>query len=107
MVNSQDENRTVFTSSDRISIPSAAIEHLRSCITSRAVGKAANDEIRAAVRPICDEARRANVMPEHLIVSLKELCHSLPEYDRMYGAMERSAFLDAVVRVSIEEYYRS
>jgi hypothetical protein len=107
MVSSKEEDRTVFTSSDRIAIPSAAIDQLRHCIQSGTTGKIANDQLRAAVRPICDEARRASVMPEHLLVSLKDLCHSLPEYDRMYGAMERSAFLDAVVRVAIEEYYRT
>jgi hypothetical protein len=45
-------------------------------------------------------------MPEHLIVFIKDVCHSLPEYDRMYGAVERSAFLDSVVKITIEEYYR-
>ena len=45
-------------------------------------------------------------MPEQLLISLKELCHSLPEYERIRGARERSAFLDSVVRLAIEEYYR-
>jgi hypothetical protein len=107
MVSSKGEDRTAFTSSDRIAIPSAAIDQLRICIQLGTTGKVANDQLRAAVRPICEEAHRASVMPEHLLVSLKELCNSLPEFDRMYGAMERSAFLDAVVRVAIEEYYRT
>jgi hypothetical protein len=103
---SNDDGQAVFNSSDRIAIPSAAIERLRGCITSGATGKAAKDQIRAAVAPICDEARRTSAMPEQLLVSIKELCHSLPEYERMQGAVERSAFLETVVRVAIEEFYR-
>jgi hypothetical protein len=97
---------TVFTSSDRIAIPSVAIEQLRQCMKSGATGKAAKEKIRAAIRPICDEARRASAMPEHLLVSVKELCHSLPEYEQMDFAVERNVFLETAVRVAIEEFYR-
>lgn len=97
----------VLTSSDRIAIPTIAIERLRTCIRSPQQGKAGNDELRAAIAPICEEARRSDAKPEQLLVSLKELCHSLPEYGRMRGARERNAFLDAVVTLAIEEFYRS
>jgi hypothetical protein len=100
------KDSTVFTSSDRIAIPLEAIEQLRGCMKSRTAGKAAKEKIRAAVRPICDEARRTSAMPEHLLVSMKELCHSLPEYEQMDGAVERNVFLETVVRVTIEEFYR-
>jgi hypothetical protein len=46
-------------------------------------------------------------MPEHLIVSLKELCQSLPNYASIHGARERGAFIETVVKVAIEEYYRT
>jgi hypothetical protein len=105
-MNSSKSAQSVFTSSDRIAIPSAAIDQLRICIQSGKKGKAAKEEIRAAVGPICSEARRSSAMPEHLIVSIKELCHSLPEYERMPGAIERNDFLEEVVRVAIEEFYR-
>lgn len=102
-----DAQEPVLTPSDRITVPPAAIELLRNCIQSPKEGKAGNEQIRAAVAPICDEARRARVMPEQLLVSLKELCHSLPEYESIRGARERGAFLDAVVKLAIEEYYRA
>jgi hypothetical protein len=46
-------------------------------------------------------------MPEHVLVLLKEVCRSLPEFGRMGGAVERNLFLDTVVSVAIEEYYRT
>lgn len=97
----------VFTSSDRIAVPVAAVELLRSCIQSRKDGKANAEQILAAVAPICAEARRAQAMPEQLLVSLKELCRSLPEFEGIRGARERGAFLDMVVKLAIEEYYRA
>jgi hypothetical protein len=102
-----DAQEPVFTPSDRITVPPAAIELLRNCIQSPKAGKAGNEQIRAAVAPICAEARRTNAMPEHLLVSLKELCHSLPEYESIRGARERGVFLETVVKLAIEEYYRS
>ena len=65
-----------------------------------------SEKMREAVVLICMEARRSEVMPEHLLVAMKELCHALPEYEKINGARERDAFIDAVVRVSIEEFYR-
>jgi hypothetical protein len=96
-----------FTSSDRIAVPSVAVELLRSCIQSGKDGGDATEQILAAVAPICAEARRAQAMPEHLLISIKELCRSLPEFDGIRGARERGAFLDLVVTLSIEEYYRA
>jgi hypothetical protein len=84
-----------------------AVELLRSCIQSGKDGKAATDQILAAVAPICAEARRRQAMPEHVIVSIKELCRSLPEFDGIRGARERGEFLERVVKLAIEEYYRT
>jgi hypothetical protein len=97
----------VFTSTDRIAVPLIAVERLRSCIQSGNDGKNGTEQILAAVAPICAEARRTQAMPEHLIVSIKELCRSLPEFDGIRGARERSEFLETVVTLAIEEYYRS
>ena len=98
---------SVFTSSDRIVVPSVAIERLRSCIQREKDGKDSTQQILAAVAPICAEARRSEAMPEHVIVSIKELCRSLPEFDGIRGAHERAQFLERVVKLAIEEYYRA
>lgn len=96
-----------FTSGDRIAVPPYAIELLRESINAQKNGSALEEKIRNAAVLICDEAHRLDAMPEQLVVSLKELCHSLPEYETIRGARERDAFLSAVVTLTIEEYYRS
>ena len=65
-----------------------------------------NERVREALVMICDEAHRSDAMPEHLLVTLKELCHSLPEYERI-GGTQREIFLSTLVTTAIEEYYRT
>jgi hypothetical protein len=102
-----DAPKSVFTSSDRIAVPDVAIELLRRCIKGGVDGEDSTERIRAAITPICAEAKRTQAMPEQLIVSLKELCRSLPEFDGIRGPQERALSLDTVVKVAIEEYYRA
>lgn len=97
---------SVFTSADRIAVPAVAVELLRNCIRANTDGKSVTEKLRAAIVPICAEAHRSQATPEQVLISVKELCHSLPEYDRIPGARERVAFLDTVVKLTIEEYYR-
>jgi hypothetical protein len=101
-----DDSSSPFTSGDRIAVPPNAVELLRQSINARKDASALNEKIRIAAAIICDEAHRMEAMPEQLLVSIKELCHSLPEYDMIRGARERDAFLSVVVTVAIEEYYR-
>ena len=75
-------------------------------VADRRTGKSTAENLRAAIVPICAEAHRSQAAPEQVLISVKELCHSLPEYDRIPGARERGAFLDTVVKMTIEEYYR-
>jgi hypothetical protein len=97
---------SVFTSGDRIQVPSGAVKLLRDCIEAKRDGKSVAENLRAAIVPICAEAHRSQAPPEQVLISMKELCHSLPEYEKIPGARERGAFLDAVVKITIEEYYR-
>ncbi len=97
---------SVFTSADRIEVPTRAVELLRNCLTAKRDGKPVAEKLRAAIAPICAEAHRSQAMPEQVLISVKELCHTLPEYERIRDAGERVAFLDTVVRMTIEEYYR-
>lgn len=98
---------SVVTSADRIAVPSDAVELMRNCIQAKTDGKPLEKKLRAAVIPICEEARRTQAAPEQVVISVKELCHSMPEYEKIRGAHERVAFLDSVIRVTIEEYYRA
>lgn len=87
-------------------IPAEAVEQLRDCIGSRKNVQKASSKLRAAVAVMGRDAHKSNVVPERFVISIKELCHSLPEYERMRGSRERAVFLDRVVTLAIEEYYR-
>ncbi len=102
-----DSHAPVFTSGDRIVAPQNAIELLRESIRARKEGSDLNEKIRSAAALICDEAHRSEAVPEKLVLSIKELCHSLPEYEMIRGAKERDAFVSVVVTLVIEEYYRA
>ena len=97
---------SVYTSADRIEVPTVAVELLRSCINAKKDGKPVAENLRAAIVPICAEAHRSRAMPEQVLISMKELCHSMPEYEKIRDARERATFLDTVVKMTIEEYYR-
>ena len=103
-----ESHAPVFSSGDRIAVPPNAIELLRESIKARRDGAATlKEKIRSAAALICDEARRSDAVPEKLVMSIKELCHSLPEYEMIRGAKERDAFVSVVVTLAIEEYYRA
>ena len=104
-----ESHAPVFSSGDRIAVPPNAIELLRESIKARkeGSGSALNEKIRSAAALICDEAHRTEAVPEKLLMSIKELCHSLPEYETISGARERDAFVSVVVTFAIEEYYRA
>ena len=101
-----DSHAPVFTSGDRIVAPPNAIELLRESIKARKDGRDLQEKIRSAAAIICDEARRSQAVPEKLVLSIKEMCHSLPEYEMIRGVKERDAFVSVVVTLAIEEYYR-
>ncbi len=101
-----DSHAPVFTSGDRIVAPPNAIALLRESIKARKDGRDLKEKIRRAVALICDEAHRSEAVPEKLVLSIKEMCHSLPEYEMIPGARERDAFVSVVVTLAIEEYYR-
>jgi hypothetical protein len=101
-----DNHAPVFTSGDRIVAPPNAIELLRESIKARKEGLSLTEKIRTAAALICEEAHRSEAVPEKLVLSIKELCHSLPEYEMISGARERDAFVGMVVTLAIEEYYR-
>ncbi|MFN2603761.1 MAG: hypothetical protein ABR582_13535 [Gemmatimonadaceae bacterium] len=97
---------SAFTSADRIKIPDGAVELLRNCMNEKKNGNPVAERLRAAILPICEEAHRKNAMPEQVLITVKELCHTLPEYEKIRGARERNIFLETVIKMTIEEYYR-
>jgi hypothetical protein len=69
----------------------------------RAPGSAT--ELRSALNRMADEARAKAILPEHLLVTLKQLWNSLPEVRSVGDVDEQTRMLQRVVTMCIREYY--
>jgi hypothetical protein len=61
--------------------------------------------LQAALLLLATEARRQNILPEQLLVTLKEVWSSLPEVRAMTDSGEQVRLLQRVVTMCIKEYY--
>lgn len=61
--------------------------------------------LRASLLLLATEARARNILPEQLLVTLKELWSTLPEVRAMTDASHQVRLLQRVVTLCIREYY--
>ena len=62
------------------------------------------DGVRAAINQMANEARDKSILPEQLLVVLKDLWYGLPDL-KAAPDHQRSALLQQVVTLCIKEYY--
>jgi hypothetical protein len=65
------------------------------------------DALQGSVLLVASEARARNILPEQLLVRLKEAWSSLPEVRAMRDSHEQARLLQRVVRMCIREYYNA
>ena len=63
--------------------------------------------LQASLLLVSSEARARNILPEQLLVTLKELWNSLPEVRAMTDATQQVRLLQRVVTMCIREYYNA
>ena len=63
--------------------------------------------LQASLLLVSTEARARNVLPEQLLVTLKELWNTLPEVRAMSDAGQQVRLLQRVVTMCIHEYYNA
>ena len=56
---------------------------------------------------ISDEAREKHILPEQLLIVLKDVWNSLPEVRAMTDKRQHARLLERVVTMCIKEYYSS
>ena len=78
-------------------VRAALVEYLRAPATPT--------ELRTALNRMADEARTKAILPEHLLVTLKQLWSSLPEVRAVGDVDEQTRMLQRVVTMCIREYY--
>ena len=63
--------------------------------------------LQASLLLVATEARARNILPEQLLVTLKDVWSSLPEVRSMTDAREQVRLLQRVVTMCIKEYYNA
>jgi hypothetical protein len=63
--------------------------------------------LQASLLLVATEARARDILPEQLLVRLKEAWSSLPEVRAMRDAQQQARLLERVVTMCIREYYNS
>jgi predicted NACHT family NTPase len=86
-------------------IDDASLEAVR--LALRAYLRDPNDTsaLQASLLALSTEASARDILPEQLLVSLKELWNTLPEVRAMTDAGEQVRLLQRVVTMCIREYY--
>ena len=63
--------------------------------------------LQASLLLVATEARERDILPEQLLVRLKEAWSSLPEVRAMRDAQQQARLLERVVTMCIREYYNA
>lgn len=63
--------------------------------------------LQASLLLVATEARARDILPEQLLVRLKEAWSSLPEVRAMRDSQEQTRLLERVVTMCIREYYNA
>jgi hypothetical protein len=68
-------------------------------------GTLSEPEWRSGLRALCDEARAERVLPEQLLIEVKQALVILCDSHRVPHGVARTEFISRVVTLCIEEYY--
>ena len=64
-----------------------------------------SEEMRQALLRMSTEAREKDILPEHVLIVLKDVWNSLPEVRSMVDSADQIRVLQRVVTMCIKEYY--
>lgn len=83
----------------------ATLELVRNALSAY-LDRSDGDGLQSALAIMSSEAREKDVLPEQLLVTLKDLWGALPEVRQIADQREKTQLLQRVVTVCIKEYYR-
>jgi hypothetical protein len=83
------------------------IEAVRAALALYVVTPLPGDELRSTLCALSAEARKKAILPEQLLVLLKEIWYSLPTAQAMTEPAEQTRLLQRIVTMCIKEYYSS
>ncbi len=81
------------------------LDELRAALRQYLVDNSSPRVLRNALLRMSSEAREKSILPEHLLIVLKDVWNALPEVGAMPDAAQRIRMLQRVVTLCIKEYY--
>jgi hypothetical protein len=85
----------------------ATLDTLRAALQQYLLESSASSTLHSALMSMSAEARAKAILPEQLLVVLKDVWNALPEVRAMPDATEQVRLLQRVVTMCIKEYYSS
>ncbi len=83
----------------------ATVTAVRLALRSYLASGDSSNALKDALVRMSGEAREKNILPEHLLIVLKDTWSTLPEVRAMGDTNERVRLLQRVVTACIKEYY--
>jgi DNA-binding NtrC family response regulator len=81
------------------------IEAVRTALVDYVAEPAASERLRLALRALAAEARTKSVLPEQLLIVLKDMWYSLPCVQQLREQADQVRLLQRAVTMCIKEYY--
>jgi hypothetical protein len=81
------------------------VDAVRSALVQYVATPADGEPLRRALDDMASEAHEKSIMPEQLLVILKDVWNSLPSVRAMSDPSEQVRLLQRVVTICIKEYY--
>ncbi|MDB4892059.1 MAG: hypothetical protein JWL61_3914 [Gemmatimonadetes bacterium] len=83
----------------------ATLEELRVALRQYLIDGASSHQVRDVLLRVATEAHEKAILPEHLLIALKDVWNALPEVRNMSETAEQVRLLQRVVTMCIKEYY--
>jgi hypothetical protein len=90
---------------DAHALADETIDAVRTALVEYVDAPSRGERLGAALQTMAREARERSILPERLLVILKDIWYSLPSVRRIQEPEERIRLLQRVVTMCIKEYY--
>ena len=83
----------------------ATLDDLRAALTQYLIDDGTSHQLRDLLFRMASEARDKAILPEHLLIALKDVWSALPEVRAMPETSKKVRLMQRVVTMCIKEYY--
>jgi hypothetical protein len=87
------------------SVPNPVVQALHDGLATCVSGRRLTPQARRAITELCVVARNNDWTPEQLLITVKEACHTSPDFIRLASTSEREILIASVITGTINEFY--